>query len=166
MIYLYPNAGECGAVYGITCNYQMCILPRNVCYANNRNRDFSLSLVYIYWHRQEFFAISCGVRSVKKFHVIGDFGIRLHIPPWLITRKLYGRVVGRDGVWYVEPIASNTLQRLCKKLNSSPTFGKVVWSVRVMCSFHRNCVSWPSFDVNKYSNTVPAVGWLSDCNAL
>lgn len=36
MIYLYPNAGECGAIYGITRNYQMyIILPRNVCYVNN-----------------------------------------------------------------------------------------------------------------------------------
>lgn len=159
MIYLYPNVGECGAIYGITCNYQMYILSRNVCHVNNKQRFF-------YWHRQQFFAISCCVRSVKKFYVIGDFDIRLQIPPWLMIRKLHGRVVGRDGVWYVEPIASNRLQRLCKKSNSCPTFGKVVWSVRVMCSFHHNCVSWSSFDVNKYSNTVSAVGWLSDCNAL
>ena len=82
---------------------------------------------------------------------------------WLLIHTLYGRVVGCGGVWYVEPICLNTLQRSCKKWNSFPTLGNGLWSI---LSFRRNCVSWSSLDVNKYSSTVSAIGWLSACNAL
>ena len=82
---------------------------------------------------------------------------------WLLTHILYGRVVGCGGVWCVEFICLNTLQRSRKRRNSFPTLGNGLWSI---LSFRRNCVSWSSLDVNKYSSTVSAIGWLSSCNAL
>ena len=106
---------------------------------------------------------------LRKLLVIGGcatrlwFGVRLRIPLLAVDLPLYGRVVGWGGVWCVKPICLNTLQRSRKRRNSFPTLGNGLWSI---LSFRRNCVSWSSLDVNKYSSTISAISWLSACNAL